>query len=472
MRADFEEPVFRKTLFLAACCWLSNRALCSSLASRFRQASSSGKLRIVAVFKHISYDETPLPVRCDQYRPIDKESKRQVAGPSTIFQSDVQVAIFSHDPRCDTYRTTVVNVPCPLSVIQRGTTSCIKRAIETHTAMPHLDGLRQLQQGDAPPVLAADFVCCDKAGPNNCCEDAIYAEAPDNLLKSRMPCMAHTVSTSQCRGFNTVAADITGQIAGALLMKPAASTEGFRDCCRSVLVSSVLGIHDAPALPEVHPARVHLRSVLWLCFPGDVAGLETATRLMHLLTGDPREATFFLRVPGAQLDVELWAREVSELLVPCAIPCFPRHRWVNCLGSLSRWALLAIHDLLPRVVFMWLNCFMAQESVRDRPALHHQALAWTLSDDEEEPETKTQLAVYDPAVAKTATAAAAAENANAASAWAEFNAQQKRKCMTWIRPTGQTAPRSAAAARRPVPTSSGRSTRRQRTLGPGSPRSM
>ena len=70
----------------------------------------------------------------------------------------------------------------------------------------------------------------------------------------------------------------------------------------------------------------------------------------------------------------------------------------------------------------------------DRPAVDF--FGWILSDDEEEP-PKTQLVVYDPILAKTATAAAAAEATAASALSAEFKAQRERKCMKWIRSSPQ-----------------------------------
>ena len=203
----------------------------------------------------------------------------------------MQVVILIHDTGADTYRSILVNVPCPLAVIERGTASCLKQAMQAATDIPHLEVLRQLKQSGDASIFSADFVCCDKAGPNSCCEDAVYSQSPDYLLRSRLPCFAHTVSTSQCRGFNSIPEDISGMLAAGLLMKPAGSTQGFRDCVRCVLETSCCGVLDAPPLPETHPTRQHLRSLLWLCLPGNAEGLASATRLMSLITGDIAQET-------------------------------------------------------------------------------------------------------------------------------------------------------------------------------------
>ena len=379
--------LIRNTQFHAAACWVASRTLALSLASRHRFLHETGKHHIVALFTHFSYDETPPPLRCeDGPRRLTRKSARQAAGTAKVLQADLQIRIVAQNAGTSTYHSVIIDCPCPLGVIERGTASCLKQAGVNLSHIPQFEALRSLDPGPGQPeLLSADFVCADRAGANSCAEDSRYSDAAPKSLRSRQPCFAHTTSTSQSRGFNSIADDITGLIAMSLLQKPAKGTDGLRICLRDTLLDSCLGVRDvAPPLPG-ESDRVHLAAVLDLCLPAPTEGARRKARLMVLLSADITLEEFYLRVPGFPgngFTVMEWAAEASELMLPAAIPEFPRHRWVNTLLPLSGWALLFVHYILPRAGFKWLHGILMSKSLRDQP---RDELAWTLSDDEAPP---------------------------------------------------------------------------------------
>ena len=252
-----------------------------------------GQRKVVAVVRFVSYDETPLPVVCGRrgssVNPtLESTAKvramKQKAGPSNIFQSNVEVAVITQDPKTARFYASVLLVPCCLQSLERGTASGLMSAVENATNIPNLQMLR-----DLPGVLPVDNTTADRASANNSCEDNLYLSAPPGLKKLRLPCFAHIASTSQCRGFGSVSLDLQGIISMRLLQKPSGATDGLRECVASVLRASVLAVDDLPPLPRWHPSMQRLDILLRLCLPGSDGGRRTANRFRELLTGNISE---------------------------------------------------------------------------------------------------------------------------------------------------------------------------------------
>ena len=201
-------------MLVAAVAFWGTRALCASIFARHRLLHDLGQRKVIAVVRFVSYDETPLPVVCGRrgssISPTLKSTakvraSRQKAGPSNLFQSDVEVAVITQDPKTARFYASVLVVPCCLQSLERGTASCLMSAVENATDIPNLQMLR-----DLPGVLSVDNTTADRVSANNSCEDNIYLSAPPGLKKLRLPCFAHIASTSRGRGFGSETLDLQG----------------------------------------------------------------------------------------------------------------------------------------------------------------------------------------------------------------------------------------------------------------------
>ena len=166
----------------------------------------------------------------------------------------------------------------------------------------------------------------------------------------------------------------------SLLQKLVKGTGALRNCLRDTLLESCLGVRDVALHGPGEGDRVHLAAVLDLCLPATGDGARRRARPMVLLSADISQEEFYLRVPGFPgngFSVMGGATETAELLLPSAIPPFPRHRWVNHLLPISSWALLFVHNLLPRAGHRWLHGILLTKQQQPRDEL-----AWTLSDDD------------------------------------------------------------------------------------------
>ena len=163
----------------------------------------------------------------------------------------------------------------------------------------------------------------------------------------RLPCMAHIASTSQCRSYGTVSADISGQIATFLSMDQGGMTASLRGHLRDVLLESAcvrVGV-GRPGLDPNVAARID--SLLALCLPVGTNNKKSNTfllakraRLKALLHGDiSRDEIVIYAHPF--FNVNHWAEDLSAELLPRSIPCFPRTRWCNGAESEGAYTLLA-----------------------------------------------------------------------------------------------------------------------------------
>ena len=422
----------RHLVVYAATLWYASRALAGSIISRLCNLDPS-KHSIVAVYTMRSYDETPMDVRADTPSSTTLPSvtthvgKRQAA-PGKLLQSDMEVVIVSRSACTSQFSVVYLPLACPLKVIQRGTASCLKEGMRSTQEVPLLDSLRQCQPG----IFNVDFSASDRAAANSAYEDSVYSEMPRDYCKCKLPCFAHCCHTVQGRAFQTFADDVTGSISAALLLRPADSFDGFRQCVRAELLASLHDVADCPPLPHDHPERQQLESVLRLCLPATGAGKLIADKLRELLTGDTSSEKIVLRVVGgrAALDREWWATETSMYLVGLKIPVYQRHRWCNSLETWSLFGLLSLHRLLRRAGLRFLDGLVEHRALRSVELVVHSRSAWAISSEEEEEERTTKTTTtskrHDPNNAIVAAP-------NPTQAWAEFNSQQKKKALVWFR---------------------------------------
>ena len=411
----------RRLLVLAAAAWAGTLSFLAGLVSSLLVARRAGKIKLMAVVKFCTYDETPLPLRLPGANKLvlrSKVVKRDRAGTAKVMQGQIEIAFVYQCCVSKRVSIAVAPVPCPLAVLESGKAVCLQLANERMAKIPHLDELRNL-----PDVVNLDATCCDKAGPNSVAEDAMYSQLPQGWLKVRLPCFAHIASTCQGRSFNTLPLDISGMIAFQLLMKFAGAVEGFTMCVAAVLLDNASVVDAAPPDASSEERR-YLDALLRLCLPCTDIGRERCQELLDLLTSDVREVKIHLRVVGADagFDLRAWAERVAGLLVgPFQI--FPRHRWCNSLSSLSMIVLCFIHNLMPQAAQRWFSGFYLHRPITDGKHQGHDP--WSVDMSEEEAEEQKTLAVPGASVT--------AGTESPTSAWVEFNAKQKLKAQKWVR---------------------------------------
>ena len=281
-------------------------------------------LTIRGVFTSVFYDETSLTVWHKQARPKERspavpDDRQGLVGKIQCAEYDVAV-LTQEVAHPDKWRCHVLSLPCPAQLLERGTGEVLKHCLESITWTPFL---RHAQNSDSKPFVC-DLLCCDRAGASARAEDGLYAQAVDLAKRLRMPCYAHTTSTSQGRGFAPAAADFTGLIAGALSMGQAGSTESLRLCIESVLVLLRLPVRDAPRFPENHEAAIYLRELLLECTQSCSAGSKPADVLVSLFTRDVRETYVELSIPGGSGNIGGIAAGCHQMLCPAQMVQFLR----------------------------------------------------------------------------------------------------------------------------------------------------
>lgn len=400
----------RKLTTSAAAIYFGSRALASSWISSVLQRERSGVVKVVACFKHVLYDETPLSLRSGSERD---------AVPNKLFQSEVQLAIVTQSVKePHRFACSLLALPQIIQTLRRGTGPILKKALDRACGVPFWRELETQCDG----VFSCEVSCADRAGANNVAEDLIYADTED-VARARFPCYAHISATSQGRGMSSCSDDITGVISTSLQMGNAGETTDFRDCIAQVLESSITAVLDAYPFPSSSEGNIYLAACLRATLPGTDQGLQRAKELSMLLTSDIRESAIVLRVPGGQLDRAVWARRVADLLLPAGIKVFPRHRWCNSLESIASYSLLGcVHNVLHRAGKLWLGA-TKKVSV---PAPQNVVSTWAVSDDEEEDIT-AQMVV----VANTNAAGAASEQ-DPTKVWTQFKQNQKAKALRFV----------------------------------------
>ena len=427
------QTVQRRLPQLAMAAWAGARGMVASCISALLASVAAGELDVVSTMRFVSFDETPLPVRVHIHDPRRARSLqsvsrycRQSAETSKVFQAEMQFCVIARDRTTEEYASYFFSFPCPLMVLERGTASCLVKAIDQTCCIPHLSDIRKVASSNL------DFSCADRASANGAAENILNARCPD-VPRCRLPCLVHCVSIAQGRSWNVCAADITGAIATALAMGQTGQVDKFRECMIYVLISSVKAIVDCEPLPPEHPQNVHLSGLLKLCLPPTRAGLMAATDLYRLLSSDVRLEEIKLRVPGGEerFDVEQWAFDVSCLLLPVALKPFQRHRWCNSLEPISGLCLLTVHNLLPRAGLLWQSGkppptpVLSLRAVSDVP---RQVAAYApLSDSDEE-----ALVVADKS-ADTALVQEANPSAPSAKFWQEWTKNNGSKTVKWLK---------------------------------------
>ena len=362
-----------------------------------------------------------------------------MAGPTKLFQADLQTAILTVDER-GAFSCQIATLPCPINVIDKGSAKCLKQAVTSASSCPHWSALCSAD----PDVFAADIACADRAKANDLTEDSIYAES--GMPRLRLPCFAHIMSTGQGRGFNSVSKDLSGAIAVGLYMKQSGQATSMRKCIADTLLHGVHDVIDAPPLEPHHESCIFLDGLLCLCLPNSECGRSRHEQPMKELPGDARQDVIVLRVPGSGADgfdlttwLRGWAARVSRLLLPCAISVFPNHRWVNSLGTLSELPLLGgVHNVLTKAGCKWLSGVPLSDTCGRPDARQSNGCAWDilLSDSDDEDVVKddpvlsaaVQALVKQQAAGALATALTTLPEQNP---WVAINNKNKKTEWQW-----------------------------------------
>ena len=349
--------VGRRTWTLASAVFWGARALSASIISRTLREKAEGKIEVVGVFRSMTYDETPLPLRGGQLHDGSKDNR---AVTTKVFQSEVDLAILTRDLRRPhgEFSCCAMNLPQVLQHMERGTGLVLHDAVSKACEVPFWCELQQACFADG---LSVDVSCCDRASANAVCEDLLYAASGHDVARARMPCQAHMMSTCQGRGFAIASDDLTGVIAASLSMKQGGAAADLRECLVLTLLDPEPNVVDAGPFPPTQSQNVHLGICLRQVLPGTDEGLRRAEELKRELTSDIRDSRITLRVPGGNVDTTAWARRVAALLLPSAIPVFPRQRWCNSLNEICACAFLCgVHDVFFRAGIFWATGEKAQ----------------------------------------------------------------------------------------------------------------
>ena len=151
-------------------------AMANGILGDFIDIAERGIAEPVCVSLFDMYDETPLKLRTK-----DDDGDSGAAGVSKVVQSELDIAVLMFVPpeagsAEGTYVSTVLKMPCPLSVVDRGTGECLKAAIDVNRL--HLPNLRALIRKCKYQI---DACTADRSNANDRAEDGKYAELPSAL---------------------------------------------------------------------------------------------------------------------------------------------------------------------------------------------------------------------------------------------------------------------------------------------------
>ena len=271
-------------------------------------------------------------------------------------------------------------------------------------------------------AFRTDVFICDRAGANNVCVNNLYSNLLVNSL--RLPCMAHIASTTQCRTYNSIATDVSGQIATSLAMMQGGSCTSLRQHLQDVIWESAR-VQKGVGSDAMDVAR--MESLLSLCLPGGKKERhDRRCKLRTLLHGDLGSEVIVITVPDvAAFNVDEWAADLAEELLPKTIPPFPRTRWCNGADSQGSYTLLAnSYNLLVRAGLRWLGERDAKSAAarsRQQQAIKTPG-AWVMPSSDE-----------DEAPGQVAAAPGGPEKVdNPSQVWAEFNARQRKSSRRFL----------------------------------------
>ena len=403
-------------------------AMANGILGDFKDMAERGIAEPVCVSIFDMYDETPLRLRTKD----DTAGESSLPGVSKVVQSELDIAVLMLLPpeagsAEGTYVSTVLKMPCPLSVVDRGTGECLKAAIDINRL--HLPNLRALIS-----LCKYEINACtaDRSNANDRAEDGKYAELP-SALRARLPCFAHAAHTCQGRIMNPIHFEISGCISGSAVMDNASVKMKLRGRLSTVLRLGVR-VLDAPPLRPSHPAMRHLEQLLSLCLEESEDRGDRGAMLRRCLTADIEADDIVWRVQGGadHAAIKKWADDLAWALLPKLIKTVHKSRWLNGVYPQTQWGLLGnVWHLLRRGGSQWLEGLGAKlPSKRKAGAAAAPARSsWDLpSNGAAQLEQQVVPAAAEEASEAQAPPSHALANikqADPSKAWADFNKQNK-----------------------------------------------
>ena len=293
-----------------------------------------------------------LPPRpgCDSAAGVARKKEKQRMKTT---QSDALIACALREKYSGVVDLIFFPLFCPLQFSDKETTETSKVFAEESLYIDGADRFFSL----FPHVY--DLTCND-GGSNNIKLERLLTKL--NLRpRWRSPCEAHLLSTIQGRSFACLESELSGLVNLALVMGGSGETAKLRECLRWHLRKLVKHQKSFPP-PDNDPRIVARDSLFALVFARrdrTASMLKRISSLKALLHSDlsNRQDIWFYSV-AENVDLDVWAAQVSSLLLPTNLNIIDRRRWLNeqTLTPVRECALLAnIHGIFEPSVSMWLT---------------------------------------------------------------------------------------------------------------------
>jgi hypothetical protein len=339
---------------LGAVVHFGSRLFVASLLSHIRFKIAKCQWRAIACFMVCGYDETPLQFRVgdfdalafqkrsfpelmgqllperdaavqDHSAPPEAKKERQTC---KVLQSEQSLAMILHSPQQGRFVAIKVPLTSPLQVADHCTGESLVQFLEEQNHIAGIDSFRKLF-----PVNI-DSISCDRGSANIRAEGALEeSSALQSIARVPLACDAHIVSTSQGYAFKPVQLQVSGMLSFALAQSPGGAAGKFRSVIVRALCNNVHVYDSAPPPPD-NPGILHREAVLDAFMPETcpAAKLRRARFRYFLNAGSlwDRSIAWFTLDPSP--DILKWAKHVSTILFPAAIPKFTRTRWLTSLG--------------------------------------------------------------------------------------------------------------------------------------------
>ena len=378
----------------ASIVYFGTRLWVGSLLSKIRGLIRTGIYKPIATVKFCEYDTTPLTANApdhiidrlclEQPSPgttaLASTAELQLASHSSpqtlkVFQADAIMAIVVLNTR--TNRITSLQLPLvvPLASADHGTAECMKEMASELTYVPLMTAI----EDDFP--LNFDLRTLDKDRSNIKTENALNADLP-HLVRARLPCRTHVVSTVQKGAYAPVSTLISDMVATQLAMRPGGAFDKLRKALEALLKESV-EVVEALAPPECDPATQHREELLNVHLERTPVDDLRGAAIRRDLNSDWELDDIIWYTQDPSPDVKKWATRVARNLLPKPPPLFNRNRWMRSVETVVAFSLLAnCHNLLPRVIPIWVALVsgMLMANISLRPVLDDRD-AWNVIED-------------------------------------------------------------------------------------------
>ena len=127
---------------------------------------------------------------------------KQDVGVTKLVQMEIQTGILVEDLATGRFTHTMVQVPCPLQAVERGTSRCLAAVMRRQLShFFQLDVLKGQAAGSFTMSVG------DRCSANDGAFNALMLEESGSR-RLRLPCFCHVASTCQSRAFKPVSGDV------------------------------------------------------------------------------------------------------------------------------------------------------------------------------------------------------------------------------------------------------------------------